>query len=303
MILSELSDIDLSYFGIKDNFFTTDNLINFIKFFSNKSSLFIHVEDKGKANFYSKLFNKLFPKIPQKNYYILDIHDGKEAIINIFNELKQIFPEFKVNNFFILDKDFDNIYPKTDKRYIRYKNLKKEKTFLILKRYCIENYLINDDLIKKFCFSHYEAKHKDSLIKNIKKIRKYTLYLSKYQYLNQLFETEDCLEINYYKYINIKKNNFEVKVSSLLKFIRDLSKGLKINNCNKKKYCINEICDINGKKFLEVLVHSLGKCSREYNQNFIQIEPFKNHLIEYSSDGDDFKILKKELKQIFSKKL
>ena len=29
MILSELSDVDLSYFGIKDNFFNTDNLINF----------------------------------------------------------------------------------------------------------------------------------------------------------------------------------------------------------------------------------------------------------------------------------
>ena len=28
MILSELSDINLSYFGIKDNFFNTDNLIN-----------------------------------------------------------------------------------------------------------------------------------------------------------------------------------------------------------------------------------------------------------------------------------
>ena len=124
MTFSELSDIELSNFGIKENFFDTDNLINFIKILSSPSSFFIHVEDKGRANFYSKLFKKLFPKFSDKNYYILDVHDGKEAIISIFNKLNQEFPKSKINNFFILDKDFDNIYQKNDKRYIRYKKFK-----------------------------------------------------------------------------------------------------------------------------------------------------------------------------------
>lgn len=177
MSFSELSNIDLSSFGVEDKFFDVDNLLNFIKISSSPFSIFIHVEDKGKANFYSKLFRILFPKSLDKNYYILDVHDGKEAIINIFNKLNEESSEAKINNFFILDKDFDDIYPKNDKRYIRYKELKQEESFIILKRYCIENYLINDELIKKFCFSHYEDRHRDSLIKNIKKIRKYTFYL------------------------------------------------------------------------------------------------------------------------------
>lgn len=299
MTFSELSDIELSNFGIKENFFDTDNLINFIKILSSPSSFFIHVEDKGRANFYSKLFKKLFPKFSDKNYYILDVHDGKEAIISIFNKLNQEFPKSKINNFFILDKDFDNIYPKNDKRYIRYKKFKQEESFIILERYCIENYLINDDLIKEFCFTHYEDKYKDSLIKHIEKIREYTFYLSKYQYFNQLYDFGNSCKLNYYKYIDVRKKPFGVNFSLLLKFIRDLNKNLKVNNCNKNKHCLDMIHDINGKRFLEVLIYSLGSCSSEYNRNFIQIDPLKNHLVHYGINKEDFKILKKELEKIF----
>lgn len=267
--------------------FIDDNTVNF------------YVEDENKANYYDTLLSGLY-----QNYRIriVDTNRGKKAVIKSYidNEKKNL----KNKNFYILDKDFDDKYPcnhpnfEINNFYYIYKLLKKNKKFLVWKRYCIENYFIDSSLIAYVlnhltCIKDIKSEFKAS----IRKIFKYVNLLSKYQLKNQLANSTN--KLNYSSFIDFKTTNIDIL--KLVKELRIISKKYKKSKYFSVKYDYNTIRDINGKRFFELLL-SLGANATRTSKFSVEQKNFMNLILSAyleKNKSNNFKRFTRELDKIF----
>jgi hypothetical protein len=116
--------------------------------YSQFNDINIYIEDEEQENFYYQVLTKLFPSIKIEKIFPLN---GKP---NIINNAKQTINE--KNKIYIVDKDFDDFLGKIE-------NL---PNLFYLKKYSIENYLIEEDSIHNFIIDELpKIKKPDIIIK------------------------------------------------------------------------------------------------------------------------------------------
>jgi hypothetical protein len=264
-----------------------DDIINF------------YVEDENKENYYYTLLSNLYQN---HKIRIVDTSRGKKGVIKSYidNERKNL----KSKNFYILDKDFDDKYPcnhpnfQIDNFYYIYKLLKKNKKFLVWKRYCIENYFIDSSLIAYVlnnltCIKDIKSEFKAP----IRKIFKYVNLLSRYQLKNQLADSTN--KLNYNNFIDFKTTNIDIL--KLVKELRIISKKYANSKILNVKYDYNIIRDINGKRFFELLI-SLGANAKGTSKFSIGQKNFMNLILKAyleRNKSNNFKRFTIELDEIF----
>ena len=264
-----------------------DDIINF------------YVEDENKKNYCYTLLSNLYQN---RKIRIVDTSRGKKGVIKSYidNERKNL----KSKNFYILDKDFDDKYPcnhpnfQIDNFYYIYKLLKKNKKFLVWKRYCIENYFIDSSLIAYVlnnltCIKDIKSEFKAP----IRKIFKYVNLLSRYQLKNQLADSTN--KLNYSNFIDFKTTNIDIL--KLVKELRIISKKYENSKILNVKYDYNIIRDINGKRFFELLI-SLGANAKGTSKFSIGQKNFMNLILKAyleRNKSNNFKRFTIELDEIF----
>ncbi|WP_338965758.1 hypothetical protein KSU13_06105 [Fusobacterium nucleatum] len=277
--------------SIKDKGNNIKDISKLLLFYSNRR--IIIVEDSTKTNFYKTLIIELFSDLKDK--IVILNGESKKNIISNYNKNLKIFDKNK-NIFFILDKDFDDKYiPQHEifsmgNYYYLYNGLIRNFNFIIWRKYCVENYFLNLEVVYKIlknCTC-------DNIIDKdeIKKIKNYILFLSKYQLLNQLESIGKRIDIG--KFIN--PLTLEIDILGLKSFLREIRKNK--NNLIEVNNRFDNQNDINGKWFFSILI----LCYSQRWQIKLDKKTFFNQLFRISLEEktEEVKEMKEQLKKISS---
>lgn len=111
-----------------------------------------YFEDQDQENLYEEIIKKLFPEL---NFFrVFPLH-GKPSVITHAKQSKKN-NDIK-NPIYIVDKDFDDLLG----------TIINDDRIFYLDRYCIENYLLDEDALIKVLIETYPKEKKDELKKNI----------------------------------------------------------------------------------------------------------------------------------------
>ena len=112
-------------------------------FYLEFNNVNFYVEDQDQENLYEIIFQKLFPEM--KIYRIFPL-GGKNNVLN--HAADPVNQTYSSKNVYIVDKDFDDLLGKT---------VQDEKIFY-LEKYCIENYLVDEDALIAIVIETYPKK-------------------------------------------------------------------------------------------------------------------------------------------------
>lgn len=232
------------------------------KFYVGLRKIYIYVEDEGKKRYYELLCEK----IGLKDFECFDITGSKRGVIkHYFNNENEFRNDSEKKYIFLLDKDFDDKCEHFNRKRLEghtFNELKMHPNFVIWKRYCIENYLTDLDLVIKtvelLCCKEID---KIEYKKNYLKLYYGVFHLTSYYFFNMYFDLNLEYKINrYFDYEKIQlKPDEEVKIKKILSngFLQNRDNYIE---CKDKEYenffCelkgkLNDKYDIHGKEFLE----------------------------------------------------
>lgn len=232
------------------------------KFYVGLRKIHIYVEDGGKKRYYELLCQK----IGLENFECFDITENKKGVIkHYFNNKNEFINDSEKKYIFLLDKDFDDKCEHFNSKRLEghtFNELRTHPNFVIWKKYCIENYLTDLDLVIKtselLCCTEI---NKEDYEKNYLKLYSGVFHLTSYYFFNMYFDLNLEYKIN--RYFDYK--NFKLKLDEEIKIKEILSKGFLQNRdsyieCKDKEYEVffgelkerlDEKYDIHGKEFLE----------------------------------------------------
>lgn len=280
-------------------------------FYEGIRKIFIFVEDEGKKAFYKILLENL----GVEDFECFDISNGKKGVIKkYFDNREKYINSSEKRYIFVLDKDYDNKCKHHNlERLVEhtFEELKRNEYFVIWKKYCIENYLINFELIKEVVElirgkEFNEELYRESYIK----LQNLLLKLSKYYYFNSYFNLN--LEYNIYSYLaekEIKLKNEERLIEILSEGFEKIKESLEEMELGKKEVysqfkemnfdetlkkiseSFNENEDIHGKEFIK----GIGKMNKILDlkvQTGLDLftRLLVNNIIKYPEICDELKI-------------
>jgi hypothetical protein len=229
------------------------------------------IEDIGQDALYAVILLKLLPNIKFDNIYPLG---GKKNMIEHVKNNKN-----RRKSVYIVDKDFDDLLRKKYRR----------RNFFYLERYCIENYLIEDDAFIKFIRSEKPSLkitdigkkltfniYCDYLVKNLRTL--FCTYLL--VQMQKLDKIENCkIPPEYFALNHDKSMVNEQKVQEYLENVRNTYKinlESEFDNYQKdfelKKKNDLKGYNISGKYLLSFISHKIRKefrCSQQPMISFV----------------------------------
>lgn len=257
--------------------YTDEGLLNLDIFFENDVNFYI--EDKEQEYRYETIFNELFDMKIEKIFPL----GGKENVKKKYLEMKNADKLGK--NFFIVDADFDIVLNK---------NIIKDKHFIYLQKYEIENYLIDENAIIEFlkdelCCVRTSAEDyfklsewKDTIIDDLYEL--FLLYLL-VQHLDLEKENTGQVPNQYFdkkgRVSKDKINNYYNEIKEILPAKYDIQKEIKKLDILVKKTYNNELSDFIKGKFLltglRIYLYDVIH-SRKRNKSNFNSDVFMNYL-------------------------
>lgn len=240
-------------------------------FYEGIRKIFIFVEDEGKKAFYKILLENL----EVEDFECFDISNGKKGVIKkYFDNREKYINSPEKRYIFVLDKDYDNKCKHHNLERLedhRFEELKKNEYFVIWRKYCIENYLMNFKLIKEVVELIRGREVNEQLYKeSYMKLQDLVLKLSKYYYFNSYFN----LNLEYNIYSHLAENKIELKNEEGI--IETLSKGFeKIKEClvemeSEKKEVYSQFKEMNFDETLKKISESFNENEDIHGKEFIK---------------------------------
>lgn len=285
------------------------NTENEYKFYLGMRDYYIHVEDKGNAGFYEEIIKKIYPSWnTTKTFKVFANYNGKNRVVGKFFEDSITFTSsLNGKHYFIIDKDFNDKFPNRKIKHLghlptSYNELKEIKEFRILKKYCIENYFLDENLIKNVSKNCSSCIDKDLEIYSeyYKTILKHVKILSQFYMFNQFFQLSESKAPDRYLDCNLLR----LRSEEIEKLEVRLEKEYNNNKAILKEEITCMVCeeyskmkdkifgaftekDIDGKVALDLIL-KMNKFKLKDFSNHLTRECFSRHMIAYVQNNADY---------------
>lgn len=237
------------------------NLENQDIFYRGLVNHHIYVEDYKKAGIYEEIIKVSYPEI---SFIIHDNLSGKSDILRTYFSSPQSFENRSSEKFwFLLDKDFDDKCPKRKKKIndyeFCYEDLIEIEQIKFLKKYSIENYFLDQTLVRHT--TKFSCSCKDCDLENYEE--NYDKVISLFNSLSKLYMINSCFGLGIGK-IPISQETFDfINLELINNALDDLENNLEIKYKEKKDKFKNEITCIENISFSDMKI----KVSNVFKEN------------------------------------